>query len=53
MMMKRFNNNKHLAIAAYNAGPQAVETHKGIPPYEETQTFVRRVMSYYRQYNSK
>ncbi|MBW1789569.1 MAG: lytic transglycosylase domain-containing protein [Deltaproteobacteria bacterium] len=53
MMMKRFNNNKRLAVAAYNAGPRAVENHKGIPPYKETQTFVKRVMSYYHQYNSR
>jgi len=53
MMMKRFNNDKRLAVAAYNAGPEAVDNHKGIPPYAETQNFVRRVMSYYQQYNSR
>lgn len=53
MMMKRFNHDKRLAVAAYNAGPQAVEEYRGIPPYKETQTFVKRVMSYYRQYNSR
>jgi soluble lytic murein transglycosylase-like protein len=53
MMMRRFNNDTKRAVAAYNAGPQAVETHDGIPPYEETQTFVRRVMRYYRQYRNR
>jgi soluble lytic murein transglycosylase len=52
-MMRRFNNDKKLAVAAYNAGPEAVDNHKGIPPYAETQNFVRRVMGYYQQYSSK
>ncbi|RAP41419.1 transglycosylase [Rhodovulum viride] len=32
-----------LALAAYNAGPEAVEKHGGVPPYQETQTYVRRI----------
>jgi soluble lytic murein transglycosylase len=52
LLMKRFNNNKTLALAAYNAGPEAVESYKGVPPYPETQTFIKRVMSYYRSYRA-
>jgi soluble lytic murein transglycosylase-like protein len=39
------------AVAAYNAGPEAVDKHGGIPPYPETQEYVRRVMTYYRNYH--
>lgn len=48
-MLKRFDGNVKLALAAYNAGPGAVEKYKGIPPYEETKTFVDRVLKFYRK----
>ena len=50
-LLDMFDNNLALALAAYNAGENAVirNGHK-IPPYEETQTYVRRVLKYYNDY---
>ncbi len=49
LMMDRFSNNLHLALAAYNAGPEAVVKHGGIPPYDETQIYVKRVIDIYNR----
>lgn len=43
-MMARFRQNLPLALAAYNAGEQAVIRHRGIPPYRETREYVRRIL---------
>jgi soluble lytic murein transglycosylase-like protein len=42
--LDRFGNNVPLALAAYNAGPGAVLKYGGIPPYRETQNYVRQIM---------
>lgn len=47
-LLERFDGDQSLALASYNAGPGAVQKHGGIPPYAETQQYVKRVMSYFR-----
>ncbi|WP_018873739.1 lytic transglycosylase domain-containing protein [Thioalkalivibrio sp. ALJ16] len=46
-MLERFEGDLDLALAAYNAGPGAVERHGGIPPFRETQTYIQRVRAQY------
>ena len=52
LLLERYKNNKKLSLAAYNAGPEAVATYKGIPPYPETKAFIKRVLTYYNRYKS-
>ena len=46
-LANQFGGDMALVLAAYNAGPEAVRKHGGIPPFAETRDYVRRVMAYY------
>lgn len=50
ILANNFHGDLILTIAAYNAGAGAVIRHRGIPPYDETQRYVRRVLGWYYQF---
>ena len=50
-LIDRFNGKLPLALAAYNAGPGVVEKYQRIPPFKETENFVKQVMRYYSFFN--
>jgi soluble lytic murein transglycosylase-like protein len=52
-LLDRFHGDMNLAVAAYNAGPGAVEKYGGVPPYAETQNYVGNVMESYRKYKNQ
>jgi len=52
-LLLSFDGNVELATAAYNAGPEAVRSHHGVPPYAETREYVRRVQILYRRYRQE
>jgi len=51
-LLRRYNNNLVLTLAAYNAGPQSVQRYGRVPPFRETQTYVQRVGKSYAQRKS-
>ena len=51
-LLDRFGGDVTKAVAAYNAGPEAVDRYGGVPPYSETQSYVTNVLDTLRQYKS-
>jgi soluble lytic murein transglycosylase len=51
-LLVSFGGDLTNTVAAYNAGPAAVRKYGGVPPYQETRLYVRRVMELYRQYSA-
>jgi len=49
-LLDRYNGNLVLAVAAYNAGEGAVDQYRNIPPYSETQSYVRKVLATLKAY---
>ena len=46
-LLKRFNGDVSLALAGYNAGEGAVDKYKGVPPFGETENYVKKIVSSY------
>ena len=52
-LLQRYDNQIFLALAAYNAGETAVAKYKGVPPYKETQRYVKKVMRFFSYYSKQ
>lgn len=53
MLLLRYHGSSALALAAYNAGPGAVQRYSGVPPYKETRSYIARVTREYDQLHAK
>ncbi|NVL91729.1 MAG: lytic transglycosylase domain-containing protein [Desulfobacterales bacterium] len=53
ILLRRFEEDKRLAVAAYNIGAEIVAKHKSVPPIPKTRRFVERVMKYYTQFKKE
>ncbi|NVM24514.1 MAG: transglycosylase SLT domain-containing protein [Desulfobacterales bacterium] len=53
VLLKRFKQDKRLAIAAYNAGAKIVANHNSVPPIPQTKRFVNKVMKYYMEFRKR
>jgi len=51
-LLRRYDNDLDLALAAYNAGPEAIRRHGGVPGYPETERYIRRVRQRLRRSSS-
>jgi Rod binding domain-containing protein len=52
-MLRKYNGNVNLALASYNAGPENVQKYGGVPPFEETQNYIKRVIGYFNHLNGE
>jgi soluble lytic murein transglycosylase-like protein len=52
-LLQRFHGDVRLAVAAYNAGPGAVEKYGGVPPYAQTQAYVQNVLHAFEKYKAR
>jgi Rod binding domain-containing protein len=52
-MLRKYNGNLNLALASYNAGPENVQKFGGVPPFEETQNYIKRVIGYFNHLNGE
>jgi len=52
-LLNKYGQSVPMALAAYNAGPGAVDKYHGVPPYKETQNYVKNVMKSYRNYQAQ
>jgi len=50
-MLRQYSGDLKLSLAAYNAGPQNVEKHNGVPPFDETKSYIARVLGYFNYLN--